>query len=181
MTESTLWTKPHVRLLYPGFLAPLRRAVVQVETRCDYRVNITQGFRTYKRQDAIYAQGRTLPGKVVTHAKGGQSFHNFGVAADGATFGKDPYLENSEDGHAFWKLWGECAQREGLEWGGNWPANKLDIPHVQMTCGMSHQEMHGLYIQGGIAAVWESLDRRRGVEPRSEWGGILRELELAIS
>src|SRR4051812_45095106 len=43
---------------------------------------VTQGLRTWKEQDALYEQGRTKPGKIVTKAKGGQSYHNFGLAVD---------------------------------------------------------------------------------------------------
>ena len=38
------------------------------------------GLRTYAESDALYAQGRTKPGKIVTNAKAGQSYHNFGLA-----------------------------------------------------------------------------------------------------
>jgi len=43
-------------------------------------VDCFQGLRTIEQQDALYAQGRTKPGKVVTNAKGGQSYHNWGLA-----------------------------------------------------------------------------------------------------
>lgn len=39
-------------------------------------------YRTFQEQDAIYAQGRTTPGNIVTYAKGGQSYHNYGLAVD---------------------------------------------------------------------------------------------------
>ena len=42
----------------------------------------TQVFRTFAEQDAFYAQGRTTPGDIVTNAKGGQSYHNYGLAVD---------------------------------------------------------------------------------------------------
>lgn len=45
-------------------------------------IRVAQGFRTYAEQDALYAQGRTAPGKIVTKAKGGISNHNFGLAFD---------------------------------------------------------------------------------------------------
>src|SRR3989442_4358551 len=49
-------------------------------------VLVTQGLRTWEEQDALYAKGRTVPpiGKkyIVTKAKGGQSYHNFGLAFD---------------------------------------------------------------------------------------------------
>lgn len=37
-------------------------------------------LRTFAEQDALYAQGRTKPGAKVTNAKGGQSYHNYGLA-----------------------------------------------------------------------------------------------------
>ena len=43
---------------------------------------ITQGFRSTAQQDALFAQGRTTPGAIMTKAKGGQSAHNFGLAVD---------------------------------------------------------------------------------------------------
>ena len=43
---------------------------------------VTQGLRTYAEQDALYAQGRTVPGEIVTNAAAGYSWHNFGNAVD---------------------------------------------------------------------------------------------------
>jgi len=45
-------------------------------------VRIVQGLRTIEEQNSLYAQGRTKPGKIVTNAKGGQSYHNYGMAID---------------------------------------------------------------------------------------------------
>ena len=45
-------------------------------------VLITSTYRDAESQNALYAQGRTTPGKKVTNAKGGQSFHNWKVAFD---------------------------------------------------------------------------------------------------
>ena len=39
-------------------------------------------LRTFAEQDALYAQGRTKPGKIVTNAKGSQSYHCYGLAVD---------------------------------------------------------------------------------------------------
>lgn len=46
------------------------------------RLRISQGLRTISEQDALYSQGRTTKGKIVTNAKGGQSYHNYGLAFD---------------------------------------------------------------------------------------------------
>ena len=40
------------------------------------------GLRTLKEQDELYAQGRTEAGRIITNARGGQSFHNYGRAID---------------------------------------------------------------------------------------------------
>jgi hypothetical protein len=40
------------------------------------------GLRTFKEQDDLYAQGRTEAGRIITNARGGQSFHNYGRAID---------------------------------------------------------------------------------------------------
>lgn len=45
-------------------------------------VYVYEGFRTPQRQDQLYAQGRTSPGRIVTNARSGQSFHNAGIAID---------------------------------------------------------------------------------------------------
>ena len=43
---------------------------------------IVSGYRSSAEQNALYAQGRTTAGPIVTNAKGGQSAHNVGMAID---------------------------------------------------------------------------------------------------
>ena len=98
-------------------------------------VKRTCGYRSYKEQDALYAKGRTAPGAIVTNAKGGYSWHNFGLAADYA------FVVNGKvtwDGP--WDRFGRIARLEGLEWGGDWKRFK-DRPHVQWRRGKSLAQM----------------------------------------
>jgi len=47
--------------------------------RCEavgIEVFLTQTYRSATEQDADYAQGRTVPGHIITNAKGGESPHN---------------------------------------------------------------------------------------------------------
>lgn len=68
-------------LIYLPFLQKVLDVVAACQARgADYVA--THGFRTYPEQMTLWAQGRTVPGKIVTHAKGGQSAHNFGLAID---------------------------------------------------------------------------------------------------
>ncbi len=89
-------------------------------------VRIIQGTRTYAEQDALYAQGRTDPGPIVTNARGGYSFHNFGVAFDVGLFRGRAYIEG---GSGYTNV-GHLGERVGLEWGGRWRTFQ-DIPHFQ--------------------------------------------------
>jgi peptidoglycan LD-endopeptidase CwlK len=94
-------------------------------------VLITDGYRSYAEQDALYAQGRTKPGPIVTNAKGGQSNHNKGIAVDFC-------LTNKEGTAAYWtvnKDWKRVvaiAKSKGFEWGGDWTSFK-DNPHLEYT------------------------------------------------
>ncbi|WP_171661462.1 M15 family metallopeptidase [Geobacillus sp. BMUD] len=95
---------------------------------------ITQGFRSIEEQNELYAQGRTKPGKIVTKAKGGYSYHNFGLAFDFAVLNPDGSVNWNVD--AKWKRVGQLGKSLGLEWGGDWEDFK-DYPHFQYTFGLS--------------------------------------------
>ncbi|MNB86275.1 Peptidoglycan L-alanyl-D-glutamate endopeptidase CwlK precursor [compost metagenome] len=103
---------------------------------------ITQGLRTIAEQDGLYAQGRTKPGQIVTNAKGGYSYHNFGVAIDFALLlpdggvSWDTKRDGDGDGVADWSEVVTDAKRLGWEWGGDWTSFK-DLPHFQMDFGLS--------------------------------------------
>ncbi|BCU76001.1 M15 family metallopeptidase [Luteolibacter sp. LG18] len=92
-----------------------------------------QGTRTMAEQQALYNQGRTTPGQIVTKAKPGSSWHNFAVAVDFGVFRGGSYLDEHEPGLAD-KIHREIAtalaDECGLAWGGDWTSIK-DFPHYQ--------------------------------------------------
>lgn len=96
---------------------------------------ITQGLRTIAEQNALYEQGRTKPGNIVTNAKGGYSNHNFGLAIDFALLMPDgknvAWTVNSD-----WMKVVEEAKNLGFAWGGDWKSFK-DYPHFEMTFGLT--------------------------------------------
>lgn len=98
-------------------------------------VKLVSGYRSHEEQDQLYAQGRTMPGKIVTKARGGYSWHNFGLAADYA-FVKDGRLTWNGP----WSQFGRIARICGLEWGGDF-RKFPDRPHVQLTKGKTLREM----------------------------------------
>lgn len=89
------------------------------------RLRITSAYRTCEEQDALYAQGRTAPGKIVTYARCGQSKHNHRRAFDVVELrdGK-PLWENPN-----WELIGSLGEKAGLAWGGRW--RRRDLPHFE--------------------------------------------------
>lgn len=93
-------------------------------------IGIGECFRTVAEQDALYAQGRTAPGSIVTNAKGTSysSHHQWGTAFDiYRNDGKGAY--NDSDG--FFPKVGTIGVKIGLEWGGNW-TSPVDKPHFQL-------------------------------------------------
>ncbi len=97
---------------------------------------ITQTLRTTEEQNRLYASGRTRPGKIVTNARGGYSFHNFGVAFDFCPVVRGEAVWN--DLKLFEKV-GKMGKSLGLEWGGDWKSFP-DRPHFQFTAGYSLED-----------------------------------------
>ena len=106
---------------------PYARALVTRAAAAGIQVKIISGTRTYAEQEALYAQGRTKPGKRVTNARGGYSNHNFGIAFDVGIFEGTKYLGESPK----YKAVGALGRELGLDWGGNWTSIK-DEPHFQL-------------------------------------------------
>lgn len=98
---------------------------------------ITSTYRDHESQAVLYAQGRTTPGKVVTNAKPGQSWHNWKCAFDFAPLvnGKIPWA----DAGLFSKC-GLIAESVGLEWAGRWKSFP-EMAHCQFTNGRTLSQM----------------------------------------
>jgi len=121
------------------------------------------GIRTFTQQDVLWAQGRTTPGKIVTNAKGGESWHQFGLAVDLVEDGdisRTGIQWSWSDNAAYLKI-GTAARLIGLEWGGWWKAF-VDYPHVQLVAGLSLAEANKIYADAGnsLEMVWAEVDRR---------------------
>ena len=103
--------------------------------KCDEQgidILITSTYRDIESQNELYAQGRTKPGKIVTKAKGGQSFHNWRVAFDFVPLlnGKPAWNDT-----ALFTRCGEIGESVGLEWAGRWARFK-ELAHFQYTNGL---------------------------------------------
>lgn len=116
--------------------------LIQQAAKKGIRVVITDGFRSAEDQDSLYAKGRTAAGEVVTYAKGGESYHNFGLAVDFAlktpsgSIIWDRQYDGNKNGKPDWNEVVQIAKTLGFEWGGDWAQFK-DYPHLQMDFGLT--------------------------------------------
>ncbi len=113
-------------------------------------IRITQGLRTIEEQDVLYAQGRTTPGKIVTNAKGGSSYHNYGLAVDFVLLldGKEISWSTDKDfdgdRKADWMEVVEVFKKYGWKWGGEFKSIK-DYPHFEKSFGYSVSQLFEKY------------------------------------
>ena len=102
-------------------------------------IEVLSGHRSGEAQAAIYAQGRTKPGKIVTKAPPWKSWHQFGLAIDTGLFKPGDYLDDNGDPLAdkIYKAMATLAREkfpdiEAAYWWKSFPEG----PHFQYTGGI---------------------------------------------
>lgn len=115
----------------------MARAFIAACAAAGIPVLITSTLRDNDMQASLYAQGRTAPGKIVTNAKPGTSWHNFHCAFDFVPLVDGQPEWNDTD---LFEQCGAIAEACGLEWGGNF-ASFIDRPHCQYTGGLTLADM----------------------------------------
>ena len=101
------------------------------------------GARTMDEQAALYAQGRTKPGKIVTNAPPGSSWHNFFLAYDVVEVKNNICLWENPN----WDIIGQLGKQEGMLWGGDWTRMK-DRPHFEYHPGLTIKDAQNRFSQG---------------------------------
>ena len=114
-------------------VAELCRKFINACDKEGINVLITSTYRDHESQDALFAQGRTTPGRKVTNARAGSSWHNWRCAFDFVPIvnGKAMW----EDHRTFMRC-GEIAESVGLEWAGRWKSF-AEMAHCQWTGGLT--------------------------------------------
>jgi peptidoglycan LD-endopeptidase CwlK len=130
-----LRSEKNIVTLHPQAQLLARRFMAAVRTNSQLSgagavAKIISGTRTYKEQAALFALGRTRPGKIVTNASAGRSNHNFGIAWDVGLFKGNDYLQEAP----LYDAVGAIGRGLGLEWGGDW-RSFVDKPHFQLETG----------------------------------------------
>jgi peptidoglycan LD-endopeptidase CwlK len=138
--------KEEVKNIYLNEVVPALKTVT-----CRFAYTL----RTIKEQNDLYALGRTklfdANGKrlgIVTNAKGGQSYHNYGLAFDivlltksGASW--DIITDFDGDGISDWKEIVNIFKKHGYVWGGDWKFK--DAPHFEKSFGHSVANLQTLH------------------------------------
>ncbi|MCC3375061.1 M15 family metallopeptidase [Cohnella sp. REN36] len=142
----SLWRDvPPVTSLHPIVEARMKTLVTEAKAQ-GISIAITDGFRSSEEQEALYRKGRDGGGAIVTNARGGESYHNYGLAIDFALRAKDGRIvwdmkyDGNGNGKADWMEVVAIAKRLGFAWGGDWK-DFPDYPHLQMDFGLSIRQL----------------------------------------
>ena len=122
-------------------------------------VKLGECFRSVAEQDALYAQGRTTKGSIVTNARGTSysSMHQWGVAFDVIrNDGKGAY----NDSDNWFSKVAKIGKSLGLEWGGDW-TSPVDKPHFQLPqWGSTPTKLKKLYINvNNFKKTWNKEEK----------------------
>ncbi|MFT3704625.1 MAG: M15 family metallopeptidase [Agriterribacter sp.] len=137
-----------IEQLHPDIREDMTNFINDVEAGEDIILRIVQGLRTFEAQNDIYQQGRTKPGAIVTNAKAGSSYHNYGLAIDVVQMkdGKPNWNYNYKKLRPYYKKY-------GLTWGADWDGDGktkdegdkdehlVDMPHYEKTFGYNWRQL----------------------------------------
>ncbi|WP_099189296.1 M15 family metallopeptidase [Tepidibacter mesophilus] len=120
---------PYVKYLAEKFIKECKKQGIDVL--------IYSTFRSKEEQNKLYEQGRSAPGNKVTNARGGYSYHNYGLAFDCV-----PIINKKAqwDRIDLYEKMGQLGKNIGLEWGGDFKSFK-DMPHFQWTGGLNIKDL----------------------------------------
>ncbi len=110
-------------------------------------------LRTFAEQRELYSLGRSKEGRIVTNAKEGFSYHNYGLAIDivlieGNKASWDQKKDYDGDGKSDWIEVVQIFKEYGWEWGGDWRFK--DTPHFQKTLGYPVRTLYNMYVTGKV-------------------------------
>lgn len=136
--------------LIADLLPPVAERATKLVELCHaegIEIIITSTYRDLEAQTRLYAQGRSLPGQIVTYAKAGDSWHNWRRAFDVVPLrnGKPLWSVRGADKDVWMRI-GEIGTSLGLEWGGDWDRHP-DYPHFQDKMGRT---LYGLKKEAGL-------------------------------
>lgn len=148
-------SEKRVSELHPLVRGKFKAFIEACESRLGITLRVVQGLRTFPEQQALYEQGRSTRGPIVTNAKAGSSYHNYGLAVDLAQ------LLNGKINWDFnYSLIQPIAREFGLVWGADWDndgktkaqgdkdEHLVDMPHFELTFGYNWRVLLQKYNAG---------------------------------
>lgn len=152
-------TNRRIDTLHPAIISKVKEFIIRAEKELGIKLRVTAALRTWVEQSSLYNKGRNSDGEiiniksVVTWAKSGESYHNYGLAID---------VVEIKNGKALWKNpnWekiGKLGESIGFTWGGRWTGKKNDRPHFQMNFGKHYTHLAQLYKSGKRSGEYVNL------------------------
>lgn len=163
MSYTDKVTLERIQLLHPKVRNEAQEIYKEICNRLTRKSHcrFSSTLRTFKEQQAIYDQGRTKPGKIVSNARPGTSFHNYGLAIDIVLLidkDDDGYYETAswdtagdydKDGKADWLEVVQVFKEFGWVWGGDFRSFR-DFPHFEKSFGYSVRQLLDLHNAGKV-------------------------------
>lgn len=138
------WTNRRIEDLHPSIRDRARAFINTVQDKLGIKLRLTDGLRTFEEQASLYAKGRSKGGSIVTYARAGESYHNYGLAFDVVPIEDGQPQYNTDQ----WKAIADIAKSEyGFKWGGDFQ-NLDDKPHFYDPNGFSTDRLANRYERG---------------------------------
>ena len=148
-------TIERIALMHPKLREEVRDIYFQISAALTGKAfcRFSYTLRTFAEQDSLFSQGRTTKGKIVTNAKGGMSYHNYGLALDIVLIdGKNASWETKKDfdgdGKPDWIEVVTIFKQYGWTWGGDWKF--VDAPHFEKPFGYPIRTLLDMYNKGKV-------------------------------
>jgi peptidoglycan L-alanyl-D-glutamate endopeptidase CwlK len=161
-----LTTKNKIAKLHPKIRLEVAQIVEEIEKVLtgSAKIRINEGFRSFDYQNGLYALGRTKInpdgkspkkplGNVVTNARAGSSFHNYGLAVDfcliidGKVASWNTLKDFDGDKVADWNEVVKIFKAHNFVWGGDF-RSILDKPHFEKPFGFTWRQLLEKYNAG---------------------------------
>ncbi len=151
-------TKKHINQLHPEIQTATKNMMVNLYNK-GVKTEIVCSMRTSAEQDRLYNIGRdsegNVVGEVVTYVKGGESFHNFGLAFDVEVYNKDG-KKNWDSKSVDWQTVVAEGQVQGFEAGATWK-DFNDFPHFQNAFNLSTKQLRDRLVNNQMQGGWVSV------------------------
>lgn len=133
--------------LHPAVAQRVKALKARAEKELGIELRITATYRDNEYQNFEFSKGRNATGqvvdksKVVTNARGGQSWHQYKCAVDVVPI-KNGVADwgTTKEGFALWQHIGAIGEECGLEWAYRWKSFP-EMAHFQYTAGLSMADL----------------------------------------